>query len=394
MYSELQIMLFAGIISIFLVLNVLRKKRFSLPVIILYILYIVDSLIIMLTEQSPLFAEWYNHSFINTPIIKTFIFLGYAMCMMMIWNSFMRSSFSMMQAVLLIIFGLWLIIVPFTGHDPIHMWLYFEGWSIFAIMLCIYGLFRLRTLKHAGAGMSNSRIRIILVATIIFSLAIMIEDAYVIFNIDNYSVADLSIQSRSFSEDMLRIFYSVFCIIQFVNQFSSSCINVSDNFFLLSEEKDRKKISEKNVPEKNAAVGNAAVGNAAGGKASDGNPPDDNTSGGNAPDENASEWNIPRAGNASEENAPGIIAPDNITATGKAPVPEINLKLIRFGKYYNLTERELQVLDEVLTGKNNASISETLSVSIGTIKAHVHNILFKTDVGKRSELVSLYDEFE
>jgi len=52
-----------------------------------------------------------------------------------------------------------------------------------------------------------------------------------------------------------------------------------------------------------------------------------------------------------------------------------------------LTERELQVLQQMAYGKRNAEIAAQLSVSEGTVKTHVHRILQKFGVEDRTQAV-------
>lgn len=48
-----------------------------------------------------------------------------------------------------------------------------------------------------------------------------------------------------------------------------------------------------------------------------------------------------------------------------------------------LTKRELEVLNLLITGKNNNEIAKELSISVHTIKAHVCSILHKMSVEVR-----------
>jgi len=56
---------------------------------------------------------------------------------------------------------------------------------------------------------------------------------------------------------------------------------------------------------------------------------------------------------------------------------------------YALTERERQVLALMVEGKTNQEIAEALTLSVGTIRFHVSNILSKLGVSNRTEAVSL-----
>lgn len=59
-----------------------------------------------------------------------------------------------------------------------------------------------------------------------------------------------------------------------------------------------------------------------------------------------------------------------------------------FTEKYNLTDRELDVLEYVLRGSANKDIADQLSLGLATVKTHLHHIFQKTGVRARSELVS------
>jgi DNA-binding NarL/FixJ family response regulator len=53
-----------------------------------------------------------------------------------------------------------------------------------------------------------------------------------------------------------------------------------------------------------------------------------------------------------------------------------------------LTERELEILNELSKGANNKKIAEDLFISTNTVKAHIKNIYKKMHVHSRAEAVS------
>ena len=61
-----------------------------------------------------------------------------------------------------------------------------------------------------------------------------------------------------------------------------------------------------------------------------------------------------------------------------------------FCEHYHLTARESVILKEVLQGKDNQNIASSLQLAMGTVKAHVHNILKKTGTATRQELTRLF----
>jgi two-component system NarL family response regulator len=57
--------------------------------------------------------------------------------------------------------------------------------------------------------------------------------------------------------------------------------------------------------------------------------------------------------------------------------------------FSELTDREIEVLKEVATGKRNREIAETLFISEKTVKNHISNILMKLQVNDRTEAAML-----
>ncbi len=56
---------------------------------------------------------------------------------------------------------------------------------------------------------------------------------------------------------------------------------------------------------------------------------------------------------------------------------------------YDLTHREQEVLELIVSGKNNSEVAEDLFISINTVKKHLTHIFRKTEVKNRTELTSI-----
>ena len=77
----------------------------------------------------------------------------------------------------------------------------------------------------------------------------------------------------------------------------------------------------------------------------------------------------------------------NKTMAGESVYPEALPKTkIGIAEIEDLTDRELEVLKLTTTGKTNSEIAKTLNVSENTIKAHIRNLLSKTELRNRTEL--------
>jgi two-component system NarL family response regulator len=68
--------------------------------------------------------------------------------------------------------------------------------------------------------------------------------------------------------------------------------------------------------------------------------------------------------------------------------PEVAEKLAEHVMYPELTERELEVLRLMATGKTNREVGGALFITEGTVKAHVNNILTKMGVRDRTQAVT------
>lgn len=71
--------------------------------------------------------------------------------------------------------------------------------------------------------------------------------------------------------------------------------------------------------------------------------------------------------------------------TGISPLADLADK-------YNLTEREISVIKELIKGSTYKDIGETLYVSINTVRTHINNIYKKCDVRSKIELINLLDK--
>ena len=68
--------------------------------------------------------------------------------------------------------------------------------------------------------------------------------------------------------------------------------------------------------------------------------------------------------------------------------PEVASKLAERIMGQSLTERELAVLQEIVAGKSNREIGQSLTITEGTVKAHVNNLLGKLGVSDRTQAVT------
>lgn len=66
----------------------------------------------------------------------------------------------------------------------------------------------------------------------------------------------------------------------------------------------------------------------------------------------------------------------------------------RFLDRYKITKREEEVIRELCSGKSNKEISESLFISLQTVKDHIYRIYQKTDVRNRVQLINLIQGYK
>lgn len=86
----------------------------------------------------------------------------------------------------------------------------------------------------------------------------------------------------------------------------------------------------------------------------------------------------------------------DVSVFGPVVVPPKNIisPMDAFCHLSSITDRERDVLEELLAGYSILEISEKLYISSGTVKTHIHNIYQKLDVSRKSELIRKYNSFE
>lgn len=86
----------------------------------------------------------------------------------------------------------------------------------------------------------------------------------------------------------------------------------------------------------------------------------------------------------------GVACSPRLAYTAFGRLTELAQELQREQKVeaLELTSREIEVIRHIAEGSSNQAIANSLSLSVFTVKNHVHNILAKLDVKSRHEAVS------
>ena len=88
-----------------------------------------------------------------------------------------------------------------------------------------------------------------------------------------------------------------------------------------------------------------------------------------------------------EKKLQSLLVKTNIT-------PLLDERVKEAALLFSLSDREFDVVKEMIVGRGNLEIAENLSVSISTIKKHVYNIFNKAGVNSRTQLLNLIYNLE
>lgn len=331
-YNTLLIIAYTSVIAFAGCMTLLRRQEIGIPMIGLFLFFLFDTIIIDLTEYIPEFSTWYNQVFLSSPSIKTVNYLGLAFFSMYSYSALKNHPISPFHGMIVILLGLWYIFVPLLNLGAVQSFLYYVVYQVFIICACIYAL---RDIPRCGLFTAEHQkfLRMTMIVTIVFSVFIVIEDVYVIFFVDNYASGDIRVYDRNHCEDILRLVYTVMFYVLFIRFLGTGWLTLPKDVLACGEDKSN-------------------------------------------------------TGEPSEKQN-RVLMPASALSEKQE-----EYKKLKFAQQLYLTERELEVFSLVLKGMNNQEISDALTVSMGTVKAHVHNIYQKADVTRRYELIRLYEAYE
>lgn len=212
-YNILLIILYTCPLVYSVNLYISKKQPIYLQLTVLFSLYILDNILIYMTEFFDKFSTIYNLQFMSIPSIKTFIMLSITLVYFIIQKNVLKKDLKPLDYITLTLLTVSLFVIPLILDGAVMVWSYYLPYQLISIYLGIIGI---KHLKHnpdlLKDSFSMSIYKNILICTVIFSLLIIIEDTVVIFSYDVYSDLLVKINNRSISEDILSIIFAVYAI--------------------------------------------------------------------------------------------------------------------------------------------------------------------------------------
>lgn len=444
LYNVILLVLFSIpiVLSFFIYLKVRRPVYLAIGV--LFLFYVFDNLVIYLTEFIDWFARTYDKLFMTIPTFKTGIYVITFLCMIVIIREVLHRKAPGIVYVVLGLIALVQMYIPVLDHNSYQVWIYYAPAQLYYIFLSICAMNMYRKIPEAERTPYQEMFKKLILCTAVLAVVILIEDTFVIFNVDVYNPLQLHIFNRSLSEDLLRIIYLIQCVKYLMDRFQ---IKPEDAFGQVQTAEQvgtrsadvgladtaSEDMASANMTSVNPASANTASADPTSANMASVNPASVNTTSADPTSVNTASVNMaladttltlnradtarekalesgPENGTLSyaagkegfaaeqEENAQCNIEDEmrspNLSEETKAKVSNMESKFYHFSRAYQLTVREQDILALVLAGENNTDISEHLMISLGTVKTHIHNIYMKLDITRRRELMEVYQAFD
>ncbi|EMF0035401.1 response regulator transcription factor [Enterococcus hirae] len=215
-YNILLIILYS-ITMTFAIYAYLKEKNNLFLWISLYLaFFIFDNTIIYMTEFLNSFAQSYDQAFMSAPAVKTIIFMGNAFFSISILAELQKEKLSPLHYALLLALAVWMITIPLMDNSAFKVWLYYLGNQLFLFYL---GIYCWRGTKKDVPLLNKHYLKQLMFINLFFSILIIIEDSFVIFNVDQYSSLVTKIYNRSVSEDIFSIVICVLLLHFFIKKY-------------------------------------------------------------------------------------------------------------------------------------------------------------------------------
>ena len=184
-------------------LNSEKDKRYLFFVIGLYLVFFIfDNLILSMTEIIKDFGNTYNQHFLGVPFVKTVIYLVNNICQFWIVAILMKETPLLTHYCLISITFIWMAF-PILNNSPLRVFMYYLPNQLLLIYTGIYARRNLTSLNISSR--NKNYLKTISNIGVLFGILIILEDLFVIFNVDSYDLLNLRIQNRNMCEDMFTI---------------------------------------------------------------------------------------------------------------------------------------------------------------------------------------------
>ncbi|OON90439.1 MAG: hypothetical protein ATN32_03930 [Candidatus Epulonipiscium fishelsonii] len=208
LYNIILIIIYSITIGYLLFTYQFNKKNYLYAVLSLISIIILDNLIISMTENFPHFGIRHDSAFMLSPTFKTTVVMAKYVCYVYLGSLIIKKKTSTNLYAVIAFQAIILSLLPILFEGALQTWFYYTIINIFIIALLVYFIREVddKSSKFIKDFINFSKICIIII------LMIILEDSFVIFNVDIFTNQSIKIFNRNFSQDFLYLFLCVFLI--------------------------------------------------------------------------------------------------------------------------------------------------------------------------------------
>ncbi|WP_231090482.1 response regulator transcription factor [Streptococcus gordonii] len=155
-----------------------------------------------MTEIIKDFGNTYNQHFLGVPFVKTVIYLVNNICQFWIVARLRKETPLLTHYCFISITFIWMAF-PILNNSPLRVFMYYLPNQLLLIYTGIYARRNLTSLNISSR--NKNYLKTISNIGVLFGILIILEDLFVIFNVDSYDLLNLRIQNRNMCEDMFTI---------------------------------------------------------------------------------------------------------------------------------------------------------------------------------------------
>lgn len=189
-----------------------KQQKVFLCLLTVFALYLADNFLIFCTEMVEEFSAVYDQMFISTASYNTVFYVCLMGCILAAHYFILKPPSSKGYFVSMGVYAALLVCMPMIPDVEMRVYFYFLPTQLLLIGSSLWGIQTLRTNSDKYQKAHFYTFQMALIFMFCMGLFILIEDTVVIFYFDQYTTGQLTIASRSYTENILLLGMAFFFI--------------------------------------------------------------------------------------------------------------------------------------------------------------------------------------
>lgn len=189
-----------------------QRHKVFLCILSVFVLYLADNFLIFCTEMVEEFSAAYDRMFISTASYNTVYYVCLMGCLTAAFYLILKPGPPLPYYLTMGIYSALLVCMPMVSDLRWRVFLYFLPTQVQLILLSLKGILTLRKHPERYQCQHFYTFHMALIYILCLAIFILLEDTLVIFHYDHYTTGELTIASRSYTENLLLLGIAFFFI--------------------------------------------------------------------------------------------------------------------------------------------------------------------------------------